>query len=325
MKILVTGGAGYIGSFMTKALLDQEEEVVVVDNLENGHQEVVDGRATFIKGDLRDESFVDSLFADNKFDAVIHFAAYIAVGESMKEPYKYFQNNTFMGLNLLNAMQKHGQNNIIFSSTAATYGEPKEVPITEDHPKNPTNPYGESKLMVEKILKWYQEIYGINSVALRYFNASGAAVDGTMGEDHVMEVHIIPNIIRAALNDTEFTLFGNNFDTPDGSCVRDYIHVLDLVQAHMLALQKLKTEKGHFAYNVGTGIGNSNKEVVEMVKKVSGRDVKVVEKERRPGDPATLIADPTKIKTELHFSPKYSDLETIVKTAWEWHNNQQGK
>lgn len=322
MKILVTGGAGYIGSFMAKALLDRGDDVTVVDNLENGHQEVVDTRAQFIKGDLREESFVDSLFADNRFDAVIHFAAYIAVGESMKEPYKYFHNNVLMGLNILHALQKHNQNNIIFSSTAATYGEPKEVPIKEDHVKNPTNPYGESKLMVEKLLKWYAQIHGINSVALRYFNASGGAIDGSMGENHVMEVHIIPNIISAAMNDTEFTLFGNDFDTPDGSCVRDYIHVLDLVQAHILALEKLQNEKGHFFYNVGTGTGHSNKEVVEMVKKVSGKEVKVVEKERRPGDPATLIADATKIKTELHFDPQYSDLETIIKSAWEWHKKK---
>lgn len=322
MKILVTGGAGYIGSFMAKALLDRGDAVVVVDNLENGHQEVVDTRAQFIKGDLREKDFVDSLFRDHKFDAVIHFAAYIAVGESMQQPYKYFYNNVHVGLNLLNAMQENNQNNLIFSSTAATYGEPKEVPIREDHVKNPTNPYGESKLMVEKLLKWYAEIHGINSVALRYFNASGAALDGSMGEDHVMEVHIIPNIIRAVLNDKEFTLFGNDFDTPDGSCVRDYIHVLDLVQAHILALEKLQNDKGHFAYNVGTGTGHSNKEVVEMVKKVSGKEVKVVEKERRPGDPGTLIADPTKIKTELHFDPQYSDLETIVKSAWAWHSKK---
>jgi UDP-glucose 4-epimerase len=322
MKILVTGGAGYIGSFMAKGLLDRGDDVVVVDNLENGHQEVVDTRAQFIKGDLREKEFVDSLFQNNKFDAVIHFAAYIAVGESMSKPYKYFYNNVIVGLNLLNAMKENNQNNLIFSSTAATYGEPKEVPIKEDHVKNPTNPYGESKLMVEKLLKWYAEIHGINSVALRYFNASGGALDGSMGENHVMEVHIIPNIIRAVLNETEFTLFGNDFDTPDGSCVRDYIHVLDLVQAHMLALQKLQNEKGHFAYNVGTGVGHSNKEVVEMVKKVSGKDVKVVEKDRRPGDPGTLIADPTKIKTELHFDPKYSDLETVIKSAWEWHSRK---
>ncbi len=323
MKILVTGGAGYIGSFMTQGLLDRGDEVIVVDNLENGHQEVVDTRAQFIKGDLREKEFVDSLFQNNKFDAVIHFAAYIAVGESMTKPYKYFYNNVLVGLNLLNAMQEHNQNNLIFSSTAATYGEPKEVPIKEDHVKNPTNPYGESKLMVEKLLKWYAEIHGINSVALRYFNASGGAIDGSRGENHVMEVHIIPNIIRAAMNDTEFTMFGNDFDTPDGTCVRDYIHVLDLVQAHMLALQKLQNEKGHFAYNVGTGIGHSNKEVVEMVKKVSGKEVKVVEKERRAGDPGTLIADPTKIKTELHFDPKYSDLETVVKSAWAWHSRHK--
>jgi UDP-glucose 4-epimerase len=320
MTYLVTGGAGYIGSFMTKALLDRGDSVVVVDNLENGHQKVIDTRSQFINGDLRYKEFVDSLFQQNKFDGVIHFAAYISVAESMKKPYEYFHNSVLGGLNILNAMQENNQNNLIFSSTAATYGEPQDVPIKEDHGKNPTNPYGESKLMVEKLLKWFSEIHDINSVALRYFNASGGALDGSMGEEHIMEIHIIPNIINAALNNTEFNLYGNDFGTPDGTCVRDYIHVLDLVEAHLLALQKLQSEKGHFAYNVGTGKGYSNKEVVEMVKKISGRGIKVIEKERRPGDPATLVADPTKIKTELHFDPKYSDLETIISSAWKWHS-----
>ena len=319
MKVLVTGGAGYIGSFMTKRLLERGDEVVVVDSLERGHKEAVDTKAKLYAGNLLNKEFVSKIFSENKFDAVIHFAGYISMNESMQNPYLYFQNNIFASLNVMEEMVKTNTNNFIFSSTAGVYGNPIKLPIPEDHPKNPENPYGESKLMVEKLMSWYQETHGINSVALRYFNASGASLDGKLGENHDPESHIIPNIMKAILNSESFKLFGTDYDTKDGTCVRDYIHVIDLVEAHVLAIEKLMKDKGMFAYNVGTGNGYSNKEVIEMVRRVSGKDFQIEESARRPGDADTLIADASKIKGELGFSPKYSDLETIVKTAWEWH------
>lgn len=325
MKVLVTGGAGYIGSHMVKVLLDKGHEVVVADSLEKGFQGAVDTRAKFLQGNLLDKSFVQQVFAQDKYDGVIHFAAYISVGESMKEPNKYFENNIDGALNILDEMRKTGTNNFIFSSTAAVYGTPKEVPIIEDHPKNPESPYGESKLMVENILQWYHQLNKLNYVVLRYFNASGASLDASTGEQHAPETHIIPNVISAALQNKPFTLFGDSYDTPDGTCVRDYIHVLDLCEAHLLALEKLWKEGGSGYYNVGTGNGFSNKEIVEMVKKVSGVNIQVNIADKRPGDPDQLIANPNKIKNELEFLPKYSDLETIVQTAWEWHKRDGTK
>lgn len=325
MKVLVTGGAGYIGSHMVKVLLDKGHEVVVADSLEKGFQGAVDTRAKFLQGNLLDKSFVQQVFAQDKYDGVIHFAAYISVGESMKEPNKYFENNIDGALNILDEMRKTGTNNFIFSSTAAVYGTPKEVPIIEDHPKNPESPYGESKLMVENILQWYHQLNKLNYVVLRYFNASGASLDASTGEQHAPETHIIPNVISAALQNKPFTLFGDSYDTPDGTCVRDYIHVLDLCEAHLLALEKLWKEGGSGYYNVGTGNGFSNKEIVEMVKKVSGVNIQVNIADKRPGDPDQLIANPNKIKNELGFLPKYSDLETIVQTAWEWHKRDGTK
>ncbi len=322
MKILVTGGAGYIGSFMTKCLLERGDEVVVADSLERGHKEVIDSRAKFYQGNLLDKNFVESLFKENKFDGVIHFAGFISMGESMENPYIYFQNNVFSALNLMEEMVKTGTNNFIFSSSAGVYGNPVKVPIPEDHPTNPENPYGESKLMVEKLMKWYQKTHGLNSVALRYFNAAGAALDGKYGENHNPETHIIPNIITSLLDNKQFNLFGNDYKTKDGTCVRDYIHVLDLVEAHVLAIEKFKSSPGNFVYNVGTGSGYSNKEVIEMVEKVSGQKVNVVNSPRRPGDADELIADPSKIKNELKFSPKHSDLETIISSAWQWHSKR---
>lgn len=319
MKILITGGAGYIGSFMVKRLLERGDKVIVVDSLERGHRESVDNRAELIVGNLLDKPFVSGLLSKNHFDAVIHFAGYISMAESVENPGMYFENNVFGGLNILEEMRRNNINNFIFSSTAGVYGNPIKIPIPEDHPKNPTNPYGESKLMVEKILAWYQKIYGLNFVSLRYFNASGAAFDGSMGENHNPETHIIPLAIKAALKAEEFTLYGTDYNTPDKTCIRDYIHVIDLVEAHILALEKLQRDKGGFFYNVGTGKGYSNKEVIEMVKKVGGVNFKVKIENRRLGDAEELIADPTKIQKELGLKPQYSDLETIVKTAWEWH------
>ena len=320
MNILVTGGAGYIGSFMTKYLLDRGDEVLVADSLERGHKEAVDQRAKLYTGNLLDKDFIGKIFSEHKVDSVINFAGYISMGESMQNPYIYFYNNLLSSLNLLEAMVKTGTNNFIFSSSAGVYGNPVKVPIPEDHPKNPENPYGESKLMVEKIMSWYQKTHGVSSVALRYFNASGAALDESLGEQHNPETHIIPSVIKAILEGTSFNLFGTDYNTKDGTCVRDYIHVLDLVEAHVLAIEKLKLDKGMYAYNVGTGNGYSNNEIIEMVKRVSGRQLSVAQSQRRLGDADELVADVAKIKTELGFIPKYSDLETIVKTAWQWHN-----
>ena len=318
-NILVAGGAGYIGGFMTKGLLERGDEVVVADSLERGHKEAVDSRAKLYVGNLLDKSFVSKVFSENTFDGVINFAGFISMGESMKNPYIYFENNVFASLNILEEMVITKTDNFIFSSSAGIYGNPLKVPITEDEPKNPENPYGESKLMVEKVLNWYGKTHNLHFAALRYFNASGAALDGSLGENHNPESHIIPSIINSVLNSTPFKMFGNDYKTKDGTCVRDYIHVLDLVQAHMLAIEKLKKEPSGYYYNVGTGNGYSNSEVCEMIEKVSGKKVLIENAPRRPGDADALIADASKIQKELGFLPKYSDLETIIKTAWQWH------
>jgi UDP-glucose 4-epimerase len=320
MKILVTGGAGYIGSFMVRKLLSEDHEVVIADSLEKGHKEVLPQGIPFMQGDLRDRSFVSQIFESHTFDGVIHFAAYISMAESMENPFIYFQNNILASLHIIEEMRKKNMNNFIFSSTAGVYGNPTKIPIPESHAKNPENPYGESKLMVENILSWYAKTKGLSAVALRYFNAAGADLAGSMGEQHEPETHIIPNIMKAVLQNKSFTLYGSDYQTPDGTCVRDYIHVLDLAQAHILALQKLQKDSGFFAYNVGTGKGYSNKEVVDMVKKVTGNEFAVETAARRPGDADTLVADVSRIKNELQFSPKYSDLETIITSAWKWHS-----
>ncbi len=320
MHILVTGGAGYIGSFMVKRLLDHGHSVSILDSLERGRKEILDSRAQFLQGSLLDKDFLHTVFSNHTFDSVINFAGYISMGESMEKPVLYFENNTFGTLNILEAMVQSQTNNFIFSSTAGVYGNPTKIPIPEDHLTNPTNPYGESKLMVEKILAWYQKIHNLSFVSLRYFNAAGAALDGSMGEAHTPESHIIPNVIKALLSDQEFTLFGTDYKTKDGTCVRDYIHVLDLAEAHILALQKLNRQKGGYIFNVGTGNGYSNKEVIQMIEKVSGKKVKTKNMPRRPGDADQLIADASNIQKELGFSPRYSDLETIVSSAWKWHN-----
>lgn len=325
MKILITGGAGYIGSFMVKAAIYRGYEVVVADNLERGHQSAVDAKVKLVIGELKDRKFVDHLFSEDKFDCVVHFAGYISMAESVANPYAYFNNNINSSLNVIEGMVRQGVNNFIFSSTAGVYGNPIKTPIGEDHPKNPTNPYGESKLIVEKVLTWYRKIYGLNFMSLRYFNACGASIDGKMGEQHLPETHLIPKAINAILNKTEFTLYGNDYETKDGTCIRDYIHVIDLVDGHILAMSKLKTTSGGFFYNVGTGRGYSNMEVIEMVKKVTGTQLKVKIAKKRPGDAGILIADSTQIKKDLGFNPKHSDIETIIKSAWEWHKNLKMK
>ncbi|MEK7464191.1 MAG: UDP-glucose 4-epimerase GalE [Patescibacteria group bacterium] len=320
LKIIVTGGAGYIGSFFVKSAINKGYEVVIIDSSSiEQHKNPMDSRAGFINGDLKDKKFVDQVFVEHKPNFVVHFAGYISMTESMSKPHIYFENNVNTSLNILESMAKHGVNNLIFSSSAGVYGDPIETPIKEDHPKNPTNPYGESKLIIEKMIAWYRKIYGLNFVCLRYFNACGASMDGKMGEEHSPETHIIPNAINALLSKTEFSLHGDDYDTKDGTCVRDYIHVLDLVEAHMLAISKLKNGGGGFFYNVGTGEGTSNKEVINMIEKVSGLKINLETQKRRHGDASALVADPTLIKKDLGFEPKYSDLETIIKSAWEWH------
>src|SRR3989338_826586 len=322
MNILVTGGAGYIGSFMTKVLLDNGYAVFVVDSLERGHKNAIDKRADFRKLNIGNTHDLEQLFLGQHIDPIIHFAAYISVEESTKNPELYYQNNVLGSKALFATAVEHNIKMFIFSSTAAVYGNPTQVPIPEDHPKNPTSPYGKTKLQMEEILSSLTQGRDISFTVLRYFNASGASLDGSLGENHTPETHIIPNAIKAALRNESFSLFGTDYKTSDGTCVRDYIHVLDLCDAHLLALEKLKKQKGQCYYNIGTGIGYSNLEVLKEVKRITGTKIKMEEKNRRPGDPNVLIADPAKIIQELSFAPKYSDIETIVKSAYLWHRNQ---
>lgn len=319
-KILVTGGAGYIGSITSKLLLDKGFEVTIFDNLERGHKEAVDSRAKFIKGDLRQVGDLKNLFELSKFDAILHFAGLISVEESEKDPELYRENNVLGSKNLFDKALENGVSKIIFSSTAAVYGNPQEIPIPESHPKNPTSEYGRTKLETEKYLAQLKsERDNFSFACLRYFNACGALLDGSMGEEHSPETHIIPLAIKSAQEGRKFKLFGTDYDTPDGTCIRDYIHVLDLAEAHILALNKISEQSGEYYYNVGTGKGFSNREIIEKVKKVSGKDFKIIEVERRAGDADRLIADPSKINGELGFSPHYSDIDTIVQSAWKWH------
>lgn len=321
MTVLVTGGAGYIGSFMTRRLIDEGYSVIVIDSLQRGNELIVDPRSTFKKGNLLDREFVQSVFQEHPIQAVIHFAAFISMAESMKDPGAYFLNNVDASRVLLEEIKEKPMP-FILSSTAGVYGNPTRVPISENQPKQPTNPYGESKLMVETLLKWYHEIFGVPFAALRYFNAAGASTDGQFGENHHPESHIIPNIIHAGLGKRPFTMYGSDYDTQDGTAVRDYIHVYDLVQAHLLALKKLFNERGSLIYNIGTGNGYSNKEVFEMVKQVSGLPIELQMADRRPGDASVLVADSAKVKTELGFKPEYSDLKTIVETAWKFYSHK---
>jgi len=316
-KILVTGGAGYIGSITVQTLKKAGFEPIIFDNLVTGHKESVT-QEKFYQGDLvKDFNLLEKVLKEEKPEAVIHFAAMSLVGESIQSPQKYFTNNLKGVLNLLEMMMKNKVLKIVFSSTAAVYGEPQKIPIEEDDPKAPTSPYGESKLMIEKILDWYGRAYGLNSVALRYFNACGAMLDGFLGEDHHPETHLIPAAMQAALAKKAFKLFGNDYPTKDGTCIRDYIHVLDLAEAHLLALNN--SSKGFSYYNVGTNQGFSVLEVLDMIKKISGIDFPISIKARRRGDPVRLIAKAEKIKKELGWRAEYSDLKTIIKSAWQWH------
>ncbi len=319
MAILVCGGAGYIGSHVNKMLHRMGYETVVFDNLVYGHREAVKW-GTFVKGDLKYPDEIEAVFEKYPIEAVMHFAAYAYVGESVLDPEKYYFNNVACTLNLLRAMRKHGCDKIIFSSTCATYGEPEQVPITEDMPQRPINPYGATKLMVERIFKDYSAAYGLKAVTLRYFNAAGADPEGEIGEDHTPETHLIPLVLDAAAGKRpDIKVFGTDYPTRDGSCIRDYIHVEDLASAHVLALKYLQSGGETDFFNLGNERGTSVLEVIEAVRKVTGREFKVTLTDRRPGDPATLVGSSEKAKRVLGWEPRYADIETIVQHAWQWH------
>jgi len=319
--ILVTGGAGYIGSHTVKLLLEQGYDVLTYDSMELGHPEAVLG-GKIVQGDLLDKDKLNETFEKYAIDAVIHFAAYASVGDSVANPGKYFANNMGGGLNLVETMRTHDVNKIIFSSSAATYGEPLHTPIEETHPQNPTNPYGETKLMFEKILKWYDVAYGTKSVSLRYFNASGADPDAKIGEDHHPEQHLIPIVLQTALEQRKsIKVFGTDWDTPDGTCIRDYIHIVDLADAHLRALKALENGAETTAYNLGNGDGQSVKQVIDAAAEVVGKPIPWEAAPRRAGDPARLVASSEKLKSELGWQPKYPDLKTIISHAWRWHSS----
>ncbi|MHB8170323.1 MAG: UDP-glucose 4-epimerase GalE [Thermincolia bacterium] len=319
MNVLVTGGAGYIGSHTVKELLEAGYGVVTLDNLSKGHRSAVWG-GEFIQGDLSDIVLLDRVFADKKIEAVIHFAADSLIGESMELPGKYFRNNISNGLNLLDTMVKHGVDKLVFSSTAAVYGEPEETPIREEALVKPINNYGLSKMMLEEILRAYDRAHGLRSVSLRYFNAAGAEPSGLIGEDHNPETHLIPLVLKTALGvREEIKVFGTDYPTPDGTCIRDYIHVADLAQAHVLGLEFLKGDGLSGVYNLGNGKGYSVREVIETARQITGREIGVVESERRVGDPAVLVASSEKIVRDLGWKPQFYKLEDIIETAWRWH------
>lgn len=322
MTILVLGGAGYIGSHTVYALIEKGVDVVVIDNLETGHIEAVHEKARFYKGDIRDRAFVDSVLDKEKIDAVIHFAANSLVGESMVNPLKYYDNNVNGTKVLLQSMVAHGLDKIVFSSTAATYGEPEKVPILETDRTEPTNTYGETKLAMEKMFKWTDRAHGLKYVSLRYFNACGAHVSGKIGEAHSPETHLIPLILQVPLGQREYiSIFGDDYDTSDGTCIRDYIHVTDLAQAHILAVDYLMKGNESNIFNLGNGVGFTVKEVIDTARKVTGHEIPAKIAERRAGDPARLIASSDKARHVLLWKPEHADLEEIISTAWNWHKN----
>jgi len=317
-KILVVGGAGYIGSQMVKQLLKANYEVVVFDNLSTGYRDAVVG-GEFVLGDLANRENLKQLFEQYSFDGVMHFASFIQVGESVLKPSKYYRNNLSNTLNLLDAMVEHNVKKLIFSSTAAIFGEPQYIPLDEKHPKKPINPYGLSKWMVEQILQDYDSAYNFKSVCLRYFNAAGADPEGEIGERHLPETHLIPLILQAASGRREkITIYGEDYETPDGTCIRDYIHVVDLCNAHLLALEQLLEEKPSAVYNLGNGEGFSVRQVIDTAKKITNQNIKIDMGQRREGDPARLVADSSRAKIALQWQPRYADLEKIVADAWQW-------
>lgn len=325
MAILVTGGAGYIGSHSVLALQQAGYEVVILDNLVYGHQDLVEKvlNTKLVVGDTGDRALLRQIFADHKIDAVMHFAAYAYVGESVTKPAKYYRNNLVGTLTLLEAMLEANVNNFVFSSTCATYGVPESVPIEEQQPQNPINPYGASKLMVERILLDFDRAYDFRSVCLRYFNAAGADPEGRLGEDHDPETHIIPLVLQTAKGDREsISIFGTDYDTPDGSCVRDYIHVADLAQAHILALKYLLSGGKTDVFNLGNGSGFSVKQVIETAREITGKEIKAEECDRRPGDPPALVGSGKKAREVFGWKPQYSDLRDIIAHAWQWHQKR---
>lgn len=324
MAILVLGGAGYIGSHMVDYLVQKgQEEVVVVDSLVTGHRAAVHPSAKFYQGDLADQTFMRQVFSENPdLDAVIHFAAFSLVAESMEKPLKYFDNNTAGMIKLLEVMNEFNIKHIVFSSTAATYGIPEEIPIKETTPQKPINPYGESKLMMETIMKWSDQAYGIKFVPLRYFNVAGAKPDGSIGEDHGPETHLLPIILQVAQGVREkIMIFGDDYKTPDGTNVRDYVHPFDLASAHLLALDYLRQGNPSTAFNLGSATGFSNLQILEAARKVTGKEIPAEKADRRPGDPDTLVADSTKAREVLGWAPEFDNIEKIITSAWAWHSS----
>lgn len=322
MRILVLGGAGYIGSHTVYELVDAGYEVIVIDNLLTGFKEAVHPQAKFYEGDIRDKIFLDNILSKEKIDGVIHFAASSQVGESMKNPLKYYNNNLCGTEVLLESMVEHGIDKIVFSSTAATYGEPESIPILETARTLPTNCYGETKLSMEKMFKWISKAHNLRYVSLRYFNACGAHPNGKIGEAHNPETHLIPLVLQVPNGKREYiSVFGNDYDTKDGTCVRDYIHVNDLAQAHILAMEYLSKGGKSNIFNLGNGVGFTVKEVIETARKVTNHTIPIREEERRAGDPSVLIASSEKARKVLGWKPQYADLETIISTAWKWHVN----
>ena len=320
--ILVCGGAGYIGSHAVRQLIDKNEEVIIVDNLETGHEDAIHPQAKFYKVDIRNEEELDKVFSENKIDEVIHFAANSLVGESMINPLKYYNNNVHGTEVLLKVMIKHDVKKIVFSSTAATYGEPKNIPILESDLTNPTNAYGETKLAMEKMMKWADVSHGVKYISLRYFNVAGAHESGEIGEDHNPETHLIPLILQVPLGKREFiSIFGDDYDTHDGTCIRDYIHVTDLADAHILAVNKLRDGYDSNIYNLGSGNGFTVKEMIEAARKVTEHPIPAKICERRAGDPAKLVAASQKARTELGWEPKLENVEAMISSAWKWHQN----
>ena len=321
MNIFVTGGAGYVGSHCVKRLLAAGHRVTVFDNLSLGHRAAVDPRAKFIEGDISDRPRLDAVFREGRFDAAMHFAASAMVGESVEQPLLYYRNNNTNTLNLLDTLKEHRVSRLVFSSTCAIFGVPQQLPITEDLPKDPINPYGRSKLVVEWMLQDSAAAWNLGSCALRYFNASGAAADGSIGEDHTPETHLIPLVLQVALGQREkIKVFGNDYPTPDGSCIRDYIHVDDLADAHLRAIEHCQPGR-HDAFNVGTGVGFSVLDVIETCRRITGHPIPHELVARRPGDPPSLFADSTKLQKAAGWQPQHRELASIVESAWRWHKS----
>lgn len=322
MAILVVGGAGYIGSHAVDQLVEKGYDVVVVDNLQTGHQEAIANQARFYQGDIRDKSFLMNVFKNERIEGVLHFAANSLVGESMEMPLLYFNNNVYGTQVLLEVMEEYDVKRIVFSSSAATYGEPKVIPIAETAATNPESPYGETKLMMEKMLKWCDQAYGMRYVALRYFNVAGAKLDGSIGEDHTPESHLLPIILQTALGQREeLLIFGDDYPTIDGTCIRDYVHVVDLIEAHILALDYLMAGKESTTFNLGSSAGFSVNEMLIAARQITGKEIPAKVVPRRSGDPSTLVASSEKAQTILGWEPRYTTMPVIIESAWNWHQH----